>query len=195
MSQASKVIRNPILWLCGFLLFFQSGNEFTIGGWISTYLNEQFSLTPMLASLILAGYWGAVMSGRLVSSKIVNIMKNERLVLLSAVLSLIAAILIVGSPSGILASAGAVLIGLGFAAIFPTTLAVVGETFPTFSGTAFSVIFVIALTGGMIFPWLTGKIAQEFSMREGMLIPVFACTMTVILQVFIMKATKRLRRN
>lgn len=193
LRQASKVIRHPILWLCGFLLFFQSGNEFTVGGWISTYLNEQFGLMPMLASLILAGYWGAIMSGRLASSKIVRIMKNEILVLLSALLSLTAAIIIAVSPSGALASVGAVLIGLGFAAIFPTTLAVVGTTFPSFSGTAFSVIFGIALTGGMTLPWLTGKIAQAYSLRQALLIPVFASTMTLVLQGVILKATKRFR--
>lgn len=190
LSQASKVIRHPLLWLCGFLLFFQSGNEFTVGGWISTYLNEYFNLTPMTASLILAGYWAAIMGGRLASIRVVRILKNEKLVFLSALLSLAAAVLIVTSPSGFLASMGAVLIGLGFAAVFPTTLAVVGEAFPSFSGTAFSAIFVIALAGGMTCPWLTGKIAQAYGIRQGLFIPVINCSMIVVLQIAIMKFLK-----
>lgn len=193
LSQATKVIRHPLLWLCGFLLFFQSGNEFTIGGWISTYLNEYFHLTPMMASIILAGYWAAIMSGRLASIKIVKIFKNEKLVFVSAFLSLIGAIMIVTSSSKTIACLGVVLIGLGFAAIFPTTLAVVGGVFPAFSGTAFSFIFVIALAGGMIFPWLTGKIAQAYSIRQGLFIPVFNCSMIIILQIVIMKVMKKHR--
>jgi len=187
LGQARKVIRHPLLWICGFLLFFQSGNEFTIGGWISTYLNETFGLTPMLASLILAGYWASIMGGRLVSTRIVRIMKNESLILMSSLLSLAAAIMIVASPSRTIASVGAVLIGLGFAAIFPTTLAVVGGAFPRFSGTAFSVIFMIALAGGMTSPWLTGKIAHAYTIRQGLFIPVINCSMIVILQIVIMK--------
>lgn len=191
LSQAKKVMRHPLLWLCGFLLFFQSGNEFTIGGWISTYLNEYFHLTPMMASIILAGYWAAIMSGRLASAKIVKILKNEKLVFVSAFLSLIGAIMIVTSSSKTIACLGVVLIGLGFAAIFPTTLAVVGGVFPAFSGTVFSFIFVIALAGGMISPWLTGKIAQAYSIRQGLFIPVFNCSMIIILQIVIMKVMKK----
>jgi len=66
----------------------------------------------------------------------------------------------VPAPSGALAAFAAVLIGLGFAAIYPTTLAVVGESFPAFSGTAFSVVIALGLCGGMISPWLAGTIAQ-----------------------------------
>jgi FHS family glucose/mannose:H+ symporter-like MFS transporter len=195
LSQASRVIKHPLLWLGGFLLFFQSGNEFTVGGWISTYLNEYFRLTPMMASIILAGYWAAIMGGRLLSSRIVKIFNNEKLVLWSAVLSLTAALMIVTSPSKTVASLAAILIGLGFAAIFPTTLALVGEVFPSFTGIAFSVIFVIALTGGMTSPWLTGKIAQAYSIRQGFFIPVVNCSMIVILQLVIMRMLKNHRSS
>jgi FHS family glucose/mannose:H+ symporter-like MFS transporter len=195
LSQVSKVVKHPLIWLCGFLLFFQSGNEFTVGGWISTYLNEYFHLTPMTASIILAGYWGAIMGGRLLSSRIVKTLKNEKLVFLSALLSLIAAVMIVSSPSKTLASLGAILIGLGFAAVFPTTLAVVGEAFPSFTGTAFSVIFVIALGGGMTSPWLTGKLAQAYGIRQGLFVPVVNCSMIIILQLVIMRVLKHHRSS
>jgi FHS family glucose/mannose:H+ symporter-like MFS transporter len=195
LSQTAKIIKNPLLWLCGFLLFFQSGNEFTLGGWISTYLQEFFKMSSMAASLILAGYWGAIMSGRLVSSRIVKFMKNEKLVLGSAILSFVAAIVIAASPSGVFASIGAVLIGLGFAAIYPTTLAVVGETFPAFSGTAFSVVFAVALCGGMTAPWLAGKIAQAHTLRQGLFIPVLNCGMIIILQMIIIKILRRMKHQ
>ena len=191
LRQAAKVVGHPLLWLCGFLLFFESGNEFTVGGWTSTYLNEYFHLTPKVASFVLAGYWAAIMIGRLIVTRLVRIVKNEALVLGSGVLALIAAVIMAASPSGALAGFGAVLIGLGFAAIYPTTLAIVGETFPSLSGTAFSVIFVIGLAGGMTAPWLTGKVAMASSLRQGFFIPVVCCAMIVILQVVIMRLLKR----
>jgi FHS family glucose/mannose:H+ symporter-like MFS transporter len=190
LFRADQVIKSPLLWLCGFLLFFESGNEFTIGGWISTYLQESFKMSPVAASLVLAGYWGAIMAGRLISSKIVRLFKNEKLVLASAVLAFFAAALLAASPSGFIASAGAVGIGLGFAAIFPTTLAVVGDSFPAFSGTAFSIVLTIALCGGMISPWLAGKVAQASSLRQGLFIPVVNCGMIIILQLVIMRVSK-----
>jgi FHS family glucose/mannose:H+ symporter-like MFS transporter len=190
LARAAEIIKNPLLWLCGFLLFFQSGNEFTLGGWISTYLQEEFKLASGAASLILAGYWAAIMLGRLVSSKIVLSLRNERLVLGSAVLAFIAAIMIAASPSKFIVSLGAILIGLGFAAIFPTTLAVIGESFPAFTGTAFSIALAIALSGGMTSPWLAGKIAQAHGLRQGLFIPVVNCALVIILQVNIIKRLK-----
>jgi FHS family glucose/mannose:H+ symporter-like MFS transporter len=194
LAQAAQVIRQPLLWLCGFLLFFESGNEFTVGGWLATFLNETFHFPAMAAALVLAGYWAGMMVGRLlVSLKLVKIMKNETLILASAFLSLAAALLIFFSPSGPLAALGIVLIGLGFAAIYPTTLAVVGGAFPAFSGTAFSVIFVVALAGGMTAPWLVGQIAAASSIRRGLIIPVINCAMIIVLQLVIMKL-ERVRR-
>jgi FHS family glucose/mannose:H+ symporter-like MFS transporter len=186
LRRAAQVIRSPLLWLCGFLLFFESGNEFTVGGWISTYLNENFRFSSMSASLVLAGYWGAMMAGRLVvSKKLVRIWNNETLILSSAVLALVGTIVVSVAPSGGLAAAGVVLAGFGFAAIFPTTLAIAGEAFSEITGTAFSVIFMIALAGGMTAPWLAGKVAGSSGLRSALVIPVVGCAMIILLQLAI----------
>ncbi len=190
LRQAAQVIRSPLLWLCGFLLFFQSGNEFAVGGWVSTYLIENFRFSAMSASLVLAGYWGAMMVGRLiVSRKLVRVWKNEALILSSAILSLAGTIIMAAAPSGDLAAIGVFLTGLGFAAIFPTTLAIAGEAFSDLTGTAFSVIFMVALSGGMIAPWLAGKVAETSGLRAGFIIPVVSCAMIILLQLAIMKLT------
>ncbi|MDD8015728.1 MAG: MFS transporter [Acidobacteriota bacterium] len=189
LSQAARVVGNPLLWLWGLLLFFQSGNEFTVGGWMTTYLQEIFHLEPTAASMALAGYWGAIMSGRLVLSRTARRLDNRKVILVSGAASLAAAAVLASASAKGPAVAGAVLIGFGFAAVYPTTLAVVGENFPSFTGTAFSAVFAIALCGGMLSPWLAGRIAQAYSLRQAMFVPVFNCGMIVILQLIIMRRT------
>jgi fucose permease len=193
LRRAARVIGNPLLWLCGFLLFFQSGNEFTVGGWVSTYLNENFRFSAMSASLVLAGFWGAMMVGRLfVSGILVRKTKNETLILASAILALSGTLLLAAATSGLAASVGVVLTGFGFAAIFPTTLAIAGEAFPDLTGTAFSVIFMVALTGGMIAPWLAGRVANASGLRSGFIIPVVSGAMIILLLLMIRRtAAKR----
>ncbi len=191
LAQAAAVIRSPLLWLCGALLFFQSGNEFTVGGWITSYLHEVTGVTARSASFLLAAYWAAIMLGRLVSSRIVDRVGKRRLVLAGAAVAWIAALLVAWSPTAAVAPAGVVLLGLGFAAIFPTTLTVVGEAFPRFSGTAFSVLFVIALVGGMTAPWVTGNVAHTHGLAKAMLVPVVNCTMIVVLQLIIIATSRR----
>ncbi len=187
LGQAAKVIRHPLIWWCGFLLFFQSGNEFTVGGWVSSYLHEYWGLSKMTASFILAGYWAALMTGRLVSTRLVRLMRNEELILVSALVSLTATGLLVLSPIVWLTSVAGVLAGLGFAAIFPTTLALVGEAFPSLSGTSFGVVFVIALSGGMMAPWLAGKLAAASTLRTGFLVPFINSALIVFIALTIRK--------
>jgi FHS family glucose/mannose:H+ symporter-like MFS transporter len=193
MREAARVVGHPLLWLCAFLLFFESGNEFTAGGWISTYLQRTFGAGLSAAALVLAGYWAAVMAGRLISARLVKVMGTERLVFLSAGLAFASSVLLAVSPSAVPAMAAAVLLGLGFSAIYPTTLAIVGENFASFTGTAFSVVMAVGLAGGMLAPWLAGRIAQASSLRHGLLIPVFNCAMILVLLAFIGRARRKAR--
>jgi FHS family glucose/mannose:H+ symporter-like MFS transporter len=191
LKEAAAIARQPLLWLTAFILFFESGNEFTAGGWISSYLGTTFGVPAATAALVLAGYWAAVMAGRLVSSRLVRRLGNERLVLGSAILALLAAALMAFAPSGTAAAAGAVLLGLGFAAIYPTTLAIVGGRFSAFTGTAFSVVIAVGLVGGMLAPWLAGKIAEASSLRQGLLIPVVNCAMIIVLTLAVARRTRK----
>lgn len=185
IKEAAGIARNPLLWLTGFILFFESANEFTVGGWISTHLEKTFGTGAGAAALVLAGYWAAVMAGRLVSSRLVRRVRNETLILASAVLALAAALLMALASSGAAAAAGAVLIGVGFAAIYPTTLAIVGANFAAFSGTAFSIVIAMGLVGGMLAPWLAGRIAEASSLRQGFIIPVVDCAMIIVLTILV----------
>ena len=191
LKEAAKIARSPLLWFCAFILFFESGNEFTVGGWISTYLQKTHGLGANAAALVLAGYWAAIMSGRLVASRLIRRVRNETLILASAGLALAAAVLMALAPSGAAAAAGALLIGLGFAAIYPTTLAVVGGRFAALSGTAFSVAIAVGLAGGMLSPWLAGRIAEASSLRQGLVIPIVNCAMIIVLTILVGRELRR----
>ncbi len=195
IKAAAGIARQPLLWLTAFILFFQSANEFTVGGWISTYLQTAFGVGAGAAALVLAAYWAAVMSGRLFSSRLVRKVGNETLILWSAVLALASALLMALAPSGAAAGAGAVLIGFGFAAIYPTTLAIVGARFAAFTGTAFSVVIAVGLVGGMLAPWLAGKIAEASSLRRGLVIPVVNCAMIIVLCILVARASGKSPRE
>ncbi len=184
-GELMAVLRNPLLYLFAFILFFQSGNEFTVSGWLSTFLPERFRIGDDRAAFALAGFWAAMMVGRFVCSALASRISSAKLVMASALLALAAVAGLLIAPSQSIAIASAVLIGLGFAAIFPTTLAQAGESFAQFSGTAFSVIFVVALCGGMTSPWLAGRLAQTHSIEFGLGLVIFNCAMIFLLQMFV----------
>ncbi|MGZ5555711.1 MAG: hypothetical protein ACXW3H_08215, partial [Candidatus Aminicenantales bacterium] len=67
----------------------------------------------------------------------------------------------------------------------PTTLAIVGANFAAFSGTAFSIVIAMGLVGGMLAPWLAGRIAEASSLRQGFIIPVVDCAMIIVLTILV----------
>jgi len=192
-SALVRMVRNPMLILFGLMLFCQSGNEFVMGGWISSYLGDRFDLSPRTSAYLLSGYWAAIMAGRLAASRLSRMLPPAGMVVASALLSMAAASGLIFSPHPALAGIAVALTGLGFAAVFPTVLAQVGAAFSNYSGTAFSVIFVMALTGGMLAPWSVGRIAQTRGIGSGLWIVVFACAAIAVLQALVRSREERVK--
>jgi fucose permease len=166
-----SVARFPGLLMLGFLLFCQSGNEASIGGWTSTYVAET-GLRARAATLILAGYWAALIVGRLLVARMLRFIGKRQLVLVSGLGALAgASILLMSRMEGLLV-AGVLLIGLSYAGIFPTALAIAGDAYRKMTGTVFGLLFAIALLGGMSFPWAVGQISQRLGVRYGMVVPL-----------------------
>jgi len=170
-SGALKVVRYPGVLVLGFLLFCQSGDEASIGGWTSTYVGEA-GFPARTATFILAGYWASLMAGRLLGARILKSVGKEHLVLASGAGALVGAAVLLTNRSAAMLIFGVLIIGLSYAGVFPTVLAIAGDTYTKLSGTVFGLLFAIALIGGMSFPWLVGQISENFGIRFGMIVPL-----------------------
>ena len=89
---------------------------------------------------------------------------------MSIAVSLLGSALLLSARDVPVAALGVFLLGAGFAATFPVVLAFVGDRYATLSGTAFSIVFVMALTGGMILPYVTGVLGGAHGLRTSFLI-------------------------
>lgn len=188
--EALQVARYPGVLVLGFLLFCQSGNEASIGGWTSTYVGAA-GLGARTATLILAGYWAALMAGRLAVWGLLKFVGKRQLVLASGVGALIgAAILLTNRSQGMLVT-GVLVIGLSYAGVFPTALAIAGDSYRKMVGTVFGLLFAIALIGGMWFPWAVGQISQQLGVRFGMAVPLAGAAAICILAWSILRSENR----
>jgi fucose permease len=85
-------------------------------------------------------------------------------------IALVGSLLMIGSRGLALAAAGVFFLGVGFAATFPVILGFVGDRYAHLSGTAFSIVFVMALTGGMLMPYVTGVFGARYGLRTSFLV-------------------------
>jgi len=82
-------------------------------------------------------------------------------------------------------------IGLSYAGVFPTALAIAGDSYRKMAGTVFGLLFAIALVGGMSFPWAVGQISQQLGVRFGMMVPLAGAAAICILAWSILRTENR----
>jgi fucose permease len=187
MGEVIGVARYEGVLLLALILFFESGNEASIGGWTSTYVNSA-GYSPRTATLVLAAYWAALMLSRILAARMLRAIGKSHLVAASALLSLVGCAILLTSQLLILLMVGTALIGLSYGPVFPTTLAIAGDRYSKQAGTVFGLLFSIALIGGMLLPWAVGQVSQRFSIRMGMLVPALgAIGITALSTVVILR--------
>jgi fucose permease len=159
VAEIPRFLRSPLVRVMGCLLFLESGVEFTMGGYISTYLTRWFGMGVAAASWLLAAYWAAIMTARLVWSRVLARVNPRSVVIACAAVASAAAALASVAPGPASAAAGICLAGFALSAIFPTALGIAGAAFRDHSGTVFGILFTAALTGGTLLPWVAGRLA------------------------------------
>lgn len=187
---AIATLRNPVILLfCGLVLC-QMGNEITVGGWTVPYLSTVLGASSSAATLILSLYWIAIVVGRLVAAILLRShVEAARIVVGSGIGAALCTITLIMTSSLAVAVASVFCLGLCYAAMLPTTLAMAGDRFPRFSGTLFGTLFAVGVIGSMTFPSATGHLARVFNFRVGLALPFIAAVAIVVLEVLLMRSS------
>jgi fucose permease len=166
VADMPRFLRSPLVLIFAALLFFESGVEFTLGGFISTYLTHDIAVASVTTtSWVLAGYWASIMVSRAVLSRAALGADPYRTLLFCALGAGAGAVLAAVAPSLAVAAFAIVLCGCSLAGVYPTVLGIAGELFKTHSGTVFGILFAVALAGGMLLPWLAGQVGGTAGLR------------------------------
>lgn len=187
-AEMRHFLHSPLVLSMAALLFFQSGVEFTIGGFASTYLTRNLSMSVTAASYVLAGYWAALMAARIGLSRLLLNANPHHVVRGSAILAGVGALIISTAGSAATAIAGILLAGLSLAGIFPTLLGIAGARFPSHSGSVFGILFTCALTGGMTLPWVAGHLGQAYGLASVFILVVAAFAAIALLGIAVEQA-------
>lgn len=189
LREAVKVVTYPGVLLFSFLLFFQSGNEQVMNTFTSTWVGPLGAgASAKVATGVLIGYQLGMAIGRIIASQLLNYVSKQKMVMASAVGSVIGTGVLFVSQSVAGMAVGVVITGLSFAAIYPTVLAIAGDRFQRFAGTVFGAIFSIALVGGFIAPSAVGFVGSKATLHMGTVVPVIGTLMVAILGYLATKA-------
>jgi fucose permease len=145
--------------------------EMSVGLWGSSYLVQIKGIDVAIAARWIALYFAGITIGRFISGFISFKLNNSQMIRLGVIISLFGAILMLLPLPNPILMASFVIIGLGFAPIFPS---MIHETPKNFGKNNASVIIgfqmAAAYTGSAILPPLTGILYRNISMT---LFPIF----------------------
>ncbi len=168
-----KVLDQPIVWLFGALLFFESCNENCMFVWAAKVAQELLHTSAQRAELVLLGLSASLGAGRLCAVFWLKGIGDRNTILLSAGIAVTGAIVVLSSATLAGVATGFCIIGLGLSAIFPTILGMAGDRFPRETGTVFGAIIAVGLVGGIAGPML-GSWAAMFNPARVLVVPLVA---------------------
>ena len=165
IARAGGWVRQPAIAALAVLLFFQSGNEFLLGGYISTLFSGELGLTSAGAAYSVALFWAAIMVSRLAMSRVLRRTTPDAVVFGAAFGGAVACSALALVPSAPLGLAATAAVGALLAPIFPTVLGLAAARAEGDTAPLFGVLFAVALAGGMTMPWLAGQLAEALGTR------------------------------
>ncbi len=192
MKQVMALVKDLTLVMIAFFLFFQSAIEGLINNWTTTYLIDRVSAPQNAALMGLSAYIAGMTVMRLLNGSLFRKIHESRLLYLSFGITLAGLVIFRLSGSIMPAAFGLFLVGAGLGAGFPVMLGLVGNRYPHLSGTAFSFVLVIALTGNILINYTMGLVAENYGIKH---LTTFTFAELAILVVMATAILSRLKQN
>lgn len=190
LTAAKRLLRDPKLLTFGLMLFLESGMEVTVGGWTTTFFREELQTPAREALVYLALYWLGMMLARTTLGMTLRRFAPARILFGCITIGIVGVLSVIATRTASVAALGVFLVGVGFSATFPLVLGLVADRYAYLSGTAFSVVMVMALIGGMTLPYVTGVLGAAYGLRASLLIvPAALVLLAVLLSVVSSRST------
>lgn len=161
LGELLGVLRHPLVWLFGALLFFESGNENCMFVWAARLTKDALHVVAQRADVALLALSVALGAGRLLAVLWLRWISSRGLILISAAITAAGAVIVIYSGSLGIMAAGFAVVGFGLSAIYPTALGLAGDNFPGKTGTVFGSIMTVSLIGGVAGPLVGGWAATS----------------------------------
>ena len=157
--------KNKLFLIICFFLFFQSAFEAIINNWSVSYFTQHLQVSQNQALIALSFSVLGLTLMRILTGGIFRNISTKNLIRLAFLfLSTGVICLFIQTPSSIYINIfGLFLIGAGLSPGFPVMLGLTGNMYKEISGTAFSFVMLIALTGNIIINYITGVLVQNYS--------------------------------
>jgi MFS family permease len=170
LVESGRMLLDPVFLLACLAMAIQSGMEGMSNDWTTRYFRQVKlagqSDVERMAQLALIALTGGMFAARLLLAATLNRLSSGRVLMGSVGVAVLGAFILIFSEHYIMGLMAMLLIGAGLAAGFPVVLGMIGDRHSQQSGTAFSLIFVVALIGNMRINKSFGYVADRHGIGQ-----------------------------
>ena len=190
LADAAPVLGRPLLFLLGLFLFLYVSCEVGIWNWLPRHLIAQGIPESRALNILSLGFALGLLIGRVGVSPILIHAPAIKVLLIAAIGMAVTTFLMLRSNNPLTAAAFVFLAGLSMAPVFPTTLAIVGDTFPRMTGTAIGFVITCGWVGLAVSSRIIGFIAggDPQRLKKALLVIPASAVLMVILDLAIQTA-------
>jgi len=192
INKALKLVKEPVLLLMSFFLFFQSGMEGLFNNWTTSYLENTTAIDKGDVILSLTFFVLGMTVARLLLSFLLRKIKNSIVLFGGMILTTIGIVFLYYASNFNLVAIGLFFSGFGLAAGFPVVLGVIGTLYKETTGTVIGLALFIALSGNTLLNYAMGYVTKMFEIS---FFPVFIFILLILQSIIVITNTKILNNN
>lgn len=178
LKSCLSLLKNKYVLMMVMGIFFYVGAEVSMSSGVPILIKEKFGITDFGLWVAWALFFLPILIGRFTGGIILRHLKPALFLLITVIISLLGlALMFTGDQT--ITFISIVLIGLGFANIFPLIFSITVDKMPERSN-ELSGLMVTAIVGGAIIPPIMGYVADLTTVLTGFIIPLLAVVYILI---------------
>jgi len=177
-------------------IFIYCGVEVAIASHTPILLNDKFGISVEKLGLVISWslFYLPIFLGRFFGSFIMKYIAPVRLLIMTSLVALLGVLIILFSSALALTLAGVLLVGLGFANIFPLIFSITIDNMPGHQN-ELSGLMVTMIVGGTFVPILMGSVADATTITAAFVVPLLCISYVTFLGIMNYRKAMRTRNE
>ncbi|KAK4986993.1 hypothetical protein LTR50_004945 [Elasticomyces elasticus] len=188
-GRTREALKNKVTWIFALFIFVYC---VSLGGWIVVFMTRVRNASSFVGGAAATGFWGGMTVGRLFLSFLTTRVGALRSMILYLCLTIVFELIFWLVPNLVVSAVSAVILGVFIGPMFPTAIVVTTELLPRSLhvgtigfGTSFGG------SGGAIFPFIVGAIAQAKGVRTLQPVILSLCIVLTVLWILLLRTPQK----
>jgi MFS family permease len=162
-----------VFWIAAGMLFCATLAEWSVTAWGASFVEDAADVSTDTAVALMAGYFGGVLAGRTLGSRLARRHDPARLLALALAVTATGFAVLWPSTAPVQAFAGLVLLGLGVGNLYPMGMSVAVALAPEHAVLASGRAVAVTSLAGLLAPLTVGPLADATSLKAALgIVPI-----------------------